>query len=345
MRQISQGDLEKLTLFLTDTPFNWDIALWPGTKTLIEARKAGAEVSVAIRRGDIQSLEMSQKLDLFRLLARTEASLHAAEEIPTQNGLPHLADIQTKTEDVAVVSTSATAAHIDADWGTVAEGPLLLGPKPKTQVSNALSPSKLTTFGEGNSAQRDITNELDGPVGHFGTKLWKIVQALRPQAFAAGRQLTSITYSDRYLRSPLTARLLFEAVKTLPLRSQTTELEIISESTGNDGRSGYLLHHGWEADTLRKGALMALFPNAKVRLVPKSDCAHARYFRLSFEDGSSVSVFLDQGLGAWRTGSSRALRFDQSATAQQQSKELLRMQFDVVLQEGGKIPSPIWVSW
>lgn len=345
LRQISQGNIEKLTLFMCDTPFNWDIALWPGTKTLIEARKAGAEVSVAIRQGDIQSLEMSHKLDLFRLLARTEASLHATEEIPTQNGRPHLADIRTKTADVAVVSTSAAAAHIDADWGTVAEGPLLLGPKPKTQVSNALSPSKLTTFGEGNSAQRDITNELDGPVGHFGTKLWKIVQALRPQAFAAGRQITSITYSDRYLRSPLTARLLFEAVKKLPPRSQTTEIEIISESTGNDSRSGYLLHHGWEADTLRKGALMALFPNAKVRLVAKSNCAHARYFRLNFEDGSSVSVFLDQGLGAWRTASSRALRFDQSTTAQQQSKELLRMQFDVVLQDGGKIPSPIWVSW
>ena len=83
----------------------------------------------------------------------------------------------------------------------------------------------------------------------------------------------------------------------------------------------------------------------KSLLVPKSDCAHARSFRLNFEDGSSVSVFLDQGLGAWRTNSARTIKFDQSATAQQQSKDLLRLQFDVVLQEGGKIPSPIWVSW
>lgn len=340
-----QGDIERLTLFLADLPFDWDIPLWPGTKALTVARNSGAKVSLAMRWTDMKALDMSQKLDLFRLVARTEASLHALDEIPSQNGLFHLAEIQIKGRDFAVVSGSGEATHIDAMWGSVAKGPLLLGPKPQTKLSASLSPEKLTAFGEGNSAQRGIKTELDGSVSQFGTDFWKIVSALRPQAFAAGRQLASVTYSDRYLRSPLTARLLFEAIRKVPLLSETTSLKIISETTGQIGRPGYQLHHNWETDALRKGALMALLPKAEVRLVPKADCAHARYFRLNFDDGSFITVFLDQGLGAWRTASSRPIRFDHSASAQSQAKELRGLSFDIAIQEGGAISSPIWVSW
>jgi DEAD/DEAH box helicase domain-containing protein len=344
-RQATQGEIDRLTLYLADAPFDWDIPIWPGTKALTLARNAGAKVSLAMRWTDMKALDMSQKLDLFRLVARTEASLHALDEIPSQKGLSHLAEIQIKGHDFTVVSGSSKAIHIDAMWGSVAEGPLLLGPKPQTKLSASLSPEKLTAFGEGNSAQRGIKTELDGSVSQFGTNFWKIVSALRPQAFAAGRQLASVTYSDRYLRSPLTARLLLEAVRKVPLMSETTSVEIISETTGQIGRPGYQLHHNWETDALRKDALMALLPKAKVRLVPKADCAHARYFRLNFDDGSSITVFLDQGLGAWRTASSRPIRFDLSASAQSQAKELLGLSFDIAIQEGGTISSPIWVSW
>ena len=220
-----------------------------------------------------------------------------------------------------------------------------MGEHTATALSGALSLDKLAAWGEGNSAHRDITTELDGTISRFGTAFWKVVTNLRPQAFANGKRIASIVYNDRYLRSPLTARLLLEAWTKMPMRSAETQMEIVSEAVGQETRPGHLLHHSWEDDSLRKAVLEGLFPGAMVRLTTKSTCAHARFFRLSFEDGTIVTVFLDQGFGAWRDSSSRATRFDHHATAATQARDLVRVSFDVALQDSGRIASPIWVRW
>ena len=337
--------LDRLTLFLTDMPSDWDISDWGASRALREAVTAGAQTSVVIRRADVERLEMSQKLDLVRLVAQSGAELRATDAFPEVAGRPVLAEVAEAGEDLAVAATAAGAQHIDSDWGSVSEGPLVRGPKVATQLSARLSLDKLAAFGEGNTAHRDITTELDGSVARFGAALWKIVRGLRPQAFTGTRRLVSVTCNDRYLRSPLTARLLCEAWEKLPLRDAQTNLEIVSEAAGGTGRPGYHLHHNWDSDAQRKEVLEALLPEASVRLVAKSDCAHARFLRLHFEDGATVTVFLDQGFGAWREVSGRALRFDQSKPAAEQADALRKLKFEVALRDGGGIPSPIWVRW
>ncbi|MGC9420654.1 MAG: DUF1998 domain-containing protein [Rhodovulum sp.] len=345
LRQAAKGDLDRLKLFLTDRPADWDIMDWPGVRALIEARKAGAKVSLVLRWKDINALEMSQKLDLLRLVARSDASLHALDELPSVAGRLILAEAEINESAYAFIAASDNARHIDRNWGIVSEDPILSGEREATPTSGALSVDKLAIYGEGNSAQHDIAKELDGPIGGFGTGFWKIVRKLRPQAFNSEKRLISLTYNDRYLRTPLTARLLVEVIEKMPSRSEATKIEIVSESAGHDGRSGYLLHHGWESDALRQAVLEALLPGVAVRLVAKSDCAHARFIQLHFDDDSVLTIFLDQGFGAWRAMASRPLRFDQSLAPAQQARELRRMPFDIGLQDNARIPSPVWVRW
>lgn len=152
-------------------------------------------------------------------------------------------------------------------------------------------------------------------------------------------------YNDRYLRSPFTARLLFEAWRALPLRDKDTRLEIVSEALGTAERLGFLLWHNWETDALRRDVLSALFPGASVTLGTKPECAHARFFRFSFEDGPEVLLHLDQEFGAWREMSRRTTRFDHEAHPEAQARVLRELRFDVALQDGGRYPSPIWLRW
>lgn len=344
-RQLACGAIERLTLFLTDPPSGWDVAEWPGARIAEEAGRAGLPVAIVMRSADVQRLEMSQKLDLVRLVTRAFATLHLADVLPKAGDAAILAETRLDGQEIAISSPDEQAVHVDRHWGDVTRAPVVHGPCAPLDVTAALSLEKVTAYGEGNSVQKDVTTDLDGPVAQFGRRLWTIAKSLRPQVFARSSRLVKVTYNDRYMRSPFTARLLFEAWRTLPLRAEDTRLEIVSEALGASERAGFLLWHNWETDALRREVLSALFPGASVMLGTKSDCAHARFFRFSFEDGSEASLSLDQGFGAWREASRRTSRFDHEAQPESQARALRDLRFEVALQDGGRFPSPIWLRW
>lgn len=344
-RQLNSGSIGRLTLFLTDPPSRWDIAEWPAFRVATEAARAGVPVAIAFHTKDIQSLDMSQKLDLVRLAARGDATVHVSETLPKIDDASVLVQATLSGSDISVTTLNPNAAHVDRNWGSVEAKPLLFGPHGSATLSTALSLQKVAVFGEGNSAQKDVTTELDGPVSQFGNRFWKIVRSLRPQAFSEGRRIEHVSYNDRYLRGPLTARLLYEVWRTMPLRDDRTKFEIISEATGQDGRPGYLIWHNWDSDAVRREVLSAVFPGSEVNLRDKAGCAHARSFRLTFGDGAEVSVFLDQGFGAWRDSSPRPTRLPHGAAAAEQAKALVKLRFDVALQDNGRFAAPIWVRW
>lgn len=344
-RQLALGAITRLTLFLTDPPSGWDVAEWPGARIAEDVGRAGLPVAIVLRSADVHRLEMSQKLDLVRLITRARATLHLAEDLPRVGDAAILAEIDLAGQEIAIAAPDQHAGHVDRNWGDVTRALAVRGPHAPLAVSAALSLEKVTAYGEGNSAQKEVTTELDGPVSQFGRRLWGIAKGLRPQIFAGSARLVQVTYNDRYLRSPITARLLFETWRRLPLGDADTRLEIVSEALGTAERRGFLLWHNWETDALRREVLLALFPGASVTLGTKSECAHARFFRLSFEDGSEASLFLDQGFGAWRELTRRTARFDHDSPAEAQARALRELRFDVGMQDDGRFPSPIWLRW
>ncbi|ATI42062.1 hypothetical protein CBW24_08610 [Pacificitalea manganoxidans] len=344
-RQLAHSAIERLALFLTDPPSGWDVAEWPGTRIAEDAGRTGVPVTIVMRSSDVHRLEMSQKLDLVRLVTRARASLHLADDLPAAGDAPILAETRLDGQEIAIAAPDQDAGHVNRRWGDVSRTLAVRGPRVPLAVSAALSLDKVTAYGEGNSAQKDVTTELDGPVGQFGQRLWGIAKGLRPQVFTGSARLVQVTYNDRYLRSPLTARLLFEAWRTLPLKNADTRLEIVTEALGSPERPGFLLWHNWETDMLRREVLSALLPGAWVLLGTKSDCAHARFFRFNFEDGSETSLFLDQGFGAWREATRRTSRFAHDLTPDAQARALRDLRFDVALQDGGRFPSPVWLRW
>lgn len=191
-RQIGSGALDRLRLFLTDPPARWDVAEWPGMQVAEAARRASVPVAIVLRTADVQKLEMSHKLDLVRLVTRAEATLHLADALPIAGEAAVLAEARLDGTDIAIASPDPEAAHVDRHWGEGARALTVRGPCAPPQISNPLSLSKVTAYGEGTAAQSDVTTELDGPVGKFGHGLWKIAKGLRPQVFATDATLEAV---------------------------------------------------------------------------------------------------------------------------------------------------------
>ena len=88
------------------------------------------------------------------------------------------------------------------------------------------------------------------------------------------------------MRSPFTARLLFEAWRIPQVHDEDKRLPIVSEALRSSERLGFLLREEWKVDTLRREMLSVLRPWASAMLDAKSDCVRAWFFRPFFENGS-----------------------------------------------------------
>lgn len=344
-RALAQGGLTRLTLFLHGDATGWDAMDWTGPDLLAAAQRGGAEVSLALPAGEVPKLDFAQKLDLVRAVARSGGALRSCANLPMAGSLPIIAELEAGGRLQQIATPSPSAATVGPTWGDVSVAPALLGVHAPAEMGPAFSLAKLAAFGEGNSAHVDIQHQFDGPVAGFGKAFWKAVVPLRPQAFAGKRPVARVAYSDRYLRTPLSVRLLAGILHAMPGRNGATAVEVVSEQgSGADREPPRALHHTWPEDTTRSAVLRTLLPGASVSLRPKEACPHARSLRLAFADGTAVTIHLDQGLGAWRTPG-RPVRFDGEAEPARQAAELMRIETDVVIQGEGQQPSPLWVTW
>jgi DEAD/DEAH box helicase domain-containing protein len=342
-RRIAANDLTAVDLFFHGNPDTWDLLDWPLTSTLARFVQTGGKASITIAAAAISGMELSGKLDLFRLLSRTGASLHASKTMPHAGDWPIIARVHFVSASVCIAAQQS-AAFPTATWGSATDAPLIAGPGPVIELSNPLAPMKLAQFQEGNSVFLEIATELDGPVARFGQRFWSIIHARRPQSFVLGGQLASVTYSDRYLRNPLTLRLLAEILKHLPGRSDATQIKVITAEQVATRFDARVLQDNWPDDGIRAATMRTALPGVVVEFQPQARCPHPRQMLLHWSDGRQLRLHLDQGLGPWRT-SGRPIAFDASRPADVQVRELDRLIFDIVLQDSGRHPSPLWISW
>ncbi len=222
---------------------------------------------------------------------------------------------------------------------------MIHGSDEPVDVGSKLSAEKLALFKEGNSVHADLAQRLDGPVGSFGRVFWKVVREMRPQIFR-DVSLKSVSYYDRYLRGPLPVRLLQEILRTMPDRTTTTQIEVLSSRLDRGERwQNHNLEDNWPDDAVRLRTMQAVLIGTQVRILNKRECPHPRCFTLEWEDGRKARIHLDQGLGTWSDVGSASQRFDVRDDPDRQARNLATMKFEVRNRQSSHIDSPIWVSW
>lgn len=165
----------------------------------------------------------------------------------------------------------------------------------------------------------EIKDEFNGSLMTFGSVFWKKVlkKASYIGQLLKEDELVSISYTDRYLKSPSYLLLITEVLSWLhSLNSKRTEKITIDLclKENRENRQSTMIKHDWfdEKDMVsvitgwikqRTNIQPDITVHSGVRNVP-----HQRMLVLGFKSGNSVLIRMDQGVGYWELNASHQLK-------------------------------------
>jgi len=329
-RQHREGRLRRVTLFLHGHPGEWDLDSWEINR--LAAKMALGGVTLAASAAALAACDLTNQLALHRLTSH--ASLAVIANAPKAGDHPILAIIGLDESDIGVAATSPEDAIPGLDWGSGDSLPLLRGPAPKMPAQQAVSSEEIIQINTGNAKMIRLGDALDGSVSTFGKAFWSQIQKAWPQATDRLRQnkVTSVTYSDRYLVTPLALRLLRQVLDALP--GQLTGKTVISTSRCEPSQQSSALHHNFPEK--QEEVMKNLFQEASIRILGRHELNHAREMTLTLGSGETLRLWLDQGFGGWRT--SRHTPHDFRKDAKIQALAIRQAAFDVQRQTDAELP-------
>jgi hypothetical protein len=270
----------------------------------------------------LDSLDAAARLGLRDAAKMLGLDLRKGKRPTFGNGAATLAMVFGEGLGEAWASREALAAIPGEAWGRGQDAPVVRLPAcspplaPAIELDSLLPPSG-TCFIE-------VRNDFDGPLIAFGKRFTaRIVPAVRNLVPKAS--LTTIRYNDRYLQTPLTLRLMADALsalrEALARPGLSVPLRLVTNPHRPDERQPYLFSHDWARAQDRDLVLRHLIQARRMELDLTLDgAAHGRQIDLTFDDGSEVRIILDQGFGAWR--SPPFARFDFAADAATQAARI-----------------------
>jgi hypothetical protein len=172
-------------------------------------------------------------------------------------------------------------------------------------------------------------------VERFARNFWEVVLAKVPSLrarFGGDSRVSRIEYTDRYLRNPITVRLLLEAVRYLvtdfaakQAKPPDVTVATIPLERGRQRRP-MTFRDDWEDDAARKAVIEQGFRSVGVSAtVAQSERArlpHHRGMTVHWEDGSAWRLRLDEGFSFLSDGRNSE-RFPFQSAPPEQVRRLL----------------------
>ncbi|NEV60366.1 DEAD/DEAH box helicase [Thiorhodococcus minor] len=324
-REAQRVAMSELRVYLGGQADDWEPLAWRLRDHLTRWAENGTVVRLIAPATTLEGLNPAQRDELAALTAYTGAELlrMPEQDRAVAGGLPLILELGGADRRVRWAVSDPSALVPRPTWGGGEPG----GPFVRVTDSVALdtvpdtwqhlAPADLHPTIPGFVAM-SITQELDGPSATFGERAWSYLETRIPQLaerLNGNLSLRSVHYVDRYLRNPFAILLLqsfFQGLeyysggikKETPLRIETTDLDRFGT------QSPRLFLHDWcDAEDRRQVVqdwLGESWSDLTWNEMPTRELPHARELTLTWSDGESWSIRLDQGLGYWRT--SRLIR-------------------------------------
>ncbi|QDT70358.1 putative ATP-dependent helicase Lhr [Planctomycetes bacterium MalM25] len=234
-----------------------------------------------------------------------------------------------------------TALNPSPDWGGAGGvDPVVRGESPDANELPGVA-LKQPDLQEARATQCDygvVGEEWNGPMSSLGDRFWT---SLREMSGALDRALAEppsrIEYRDRYLKSPLTAKALYEVLRPFANASGRSPSLLVRTCAVTERRVGRYVEHNWNDLAKQKKVLEGLLGKGfRIDLrvaVATKDVPHARSLDLFWGESKTIRVILDQGMGFTRVRGS--CPFDFAAAPLVQSEALRVLDRDVSLGDHG----------
>ena len=338
--ELERADIQELRVYLGGEADSWDPGEWSLRRWLLKWGAANRKLRVFAPGAVLQSLGGEDRSDLATIgeAAGMELFVENSSSRPEPTGL--IAEVGGPSRSVRWAVTNPLAKAPNASWGAngpedrivrfVASQPLVKPPEPLASFAS------LRKAPAGSLTELRIVHELDGSSKELGRKFWQLLNAKVPgleRRLATKSPLAQIEYEDRYLRSPLHLKVLFEILSAALTGTKGPRIAIRTESL----RPSYHAHESqniaddWQSSSDRRAVcetlLRTVAESVEVREMPKSELKHQRELRFAWSDGTRWTTRLDEGVGWLKP--SRWTEFGFPADAKAQAETLRRLTFNL----------------
>lgn len=290
---------------------------WRGALLVRKLRDRGVRVVLAVEGGP-EELDGAQRLRLRDRLSALDAELSSGRWPTLANAAAPLAEVAGATSTVAFATRDLAAPEPGADWGLSATHALVrFEPNEPLWTGSPVPKSSLRE--DPGAALVHLKTELDGPAVLFGPAAAKRLKALCEKLGVWG-ELKAVAYEDRYVSSPLVAKLLLDTVAALT-EARSTPLILVTRPVRPHDRPPHDLRHDWSSDDARASVMQTYAQAKQLQFdLRVGEPPHGRRLTLRFADGRGVRLLLDQGFGAWTND--RRVRYDFQARPEAQARSL-----------------------
>ncbi|WP_119271988.1 Zn-binding domain-containing protein [Taklimakanibacter deserti] len=289
----------EVIVLMTGNPADWDLGAWPMTPILERWGARGRSAVAIVDAALVKAADPITRRQFVLWAQRARVTVRSAENI---GSLTWLAGVVSPKGATGWSSSSKSAREIGIAWAAASDAPVVRGKIEQPTFGPVVDLASLLTS-LGGEALLEIENELDGPTTSFGSRLLSMLIGKSPELdHVLSAKFLSLSYSDRYIFSPLAVRLVTELIAGFA--NMDTEVTIITLSGRPDGRprSGRWLHTDWPDLGIRsfvlEQMLAAVAPRSSVDL--RNRLGHRRKLDFRTERGAGT-IFFDQGVGSWST--------------------------------------------
>jgi hypothetical protein len=336
---------QRIRLHLDGAAAAWDLDEWPLHRQLARWMGDGIGVDLVCGKSTLAALPDVQR---NRLASMVEArQVRVVERTAASSDPCLIAELGGAAQSVQFAIIGDALAP-NAEWGHGAGSARIVSHRRHEPLADANAGEVVRTAQSlrvrpaGAVAATTINSEIDGSLSGFGPRFWAAVLASAPdmrERFEANAPIDRVTYQDRYVKSPLSMRLvveLFRGLKQLlPGAVPGTRISVVTREPDlrhAPREEPRFFAHDWPP-TLRRAdvftaalAISGLTGQWQER--GWRDAAHARELTVRWADGAEWTVRLDEGLGFVEGG--RRLPFEFRRSAQEQAVALMRADFPVI---------------
>jgi DEAD/DEAH box helicase domain-containing protein len=335
-RELRSSRSTDLRLHLGGDSEHWDFAAWSLRPALLRWAASGVNVALCMAPSTVATLNLANREYLATLTDALGLDVRETSS-PTPTNL--VAEIGGH-ESVRWAVRSLEAAIPGEQWGKTdlcvfeRTGELQVRSGKQLSLADIRPPAPEPERG-GDYHYIGITGQLRVPVDQFGRHFWNLAFAKIPalRRRLESQALTCIEYTDRYLKTPLTVRLLLETFaylrKEFPTSfSDATEVRVNTCATDPDAR-GYPreFHHDWRDPADRRQTITVAATTLGLAVdfheLDRRRLPHHRGYTLSFSESGDWRMRLDEGFGFLGQGN-KPDPFPFHSPPQRQAEKLLQ---------------------
>lgn len=359
-REINTGNICNLYIYLDNELSEWELAGSP-LQRLLRQLSPKEEITIYLmgswKNLNNLSRENTSIITNFQKLCNLKLHIGTSPQV-NQNGVCLVSLEHHDGSCTTWATTDKQSAECGKHWGIlgITQNHILVTAPSALPIFQPES-LQLPLFNSDGFQSFSISNELDGKGSGFGKRfLTHLGNDDVNKVFPTQHPLIAIYYMDRYLATPISCAILVEVLSALKNYYEShdqwavsaigiTTMYIDVNKTYRSRNNAWW--NDWDTTERRDEALKAACTysgmNAFVTSKSKKELSHSRSLVLQYQNGSSLTIWLDQGFSYWSVNSEKnRTRFDMNLSIPDLGAALGQISVDI---KGHEISTQIFMEY